>query len=95
MLVHVWSEFGRRAEENGSAGTDHGAAGTSLLIGSRVQGGMIGEFAPLSNLDVNGNQKENADFRGLYCSLIEQWFGHDAAAVIPQAAHLPRYSLLA
>lgn len=95
VLIHVWSEFGRRALENGSAGTDHGAAGSSLLIGSRVQGGMVGEFAPLNHLDVNGNQRENADYRGLYCSLIEQWFGHDAAAVIPQAAHLPRYKLLA
>ena len=57
VLVHVWSEFGRRAEENTSDGTDHGAAGTSLLIGSRVNGGMIGEFPPLNQLDVNGNQQ--------------------------------------
>ena len=95
VLVHVWSEFGRRAQENGSDGTDHGAAGASLLIGSRVNGGMIGEFAPLTALDVNGNQRENVDFRGVYCSLIEQWLGHDAAAVIPGAARLPRYQLLA
>jgi uncharacterized protein (DUF1501 family) len=94
VLIHVWSEFGRRALENGSAGTDHGAAGTSLLIGSRVQGGMIGEFAPLTNLDVNGNQKENIDFRGVYCSLLEQWFGQDAGAVIPKAHAFPRYRLL-
>ena len=64
VLVHVWSEFGRRAQENGSDGTDHGAAGTSLLIGSRVNGGMIGEFPPLGKLDVNGNQVVNVDFRG-------------------------------
>ena len=38
VLVHVWSEFGRRAKENGSGGTDHGAAGTGFLIGSRVTG---------------------------------------------------------
>ncbi len=37
VLVHVWSEFGRRAQENGSGGTDHGAAGASMLIGSRRQ----------------------------------------------------------
>lgn len=95
VLVHVWSEFGRRAQENGSDGTDHGAAGTSLLIGSRVNGGMIGEFAPLTRLDINGNQRENTDFRGLYCSLLEQWFDHDAAGIIPGAAHFPRYQLLA
>ena len=95
VLVHVWSEFGRRAQENGSDGTDHGAAGTSLLIGSRVNGGMIGEFPSLSRLDDNGNQRENVDFRGVYCSLLEQWFGHHAASVIPGARHLPRYKLLA
>jgi uncharacterized protein (DUF1501 family) len=94
VLVHVWSEFGRRAQENGSDGTDHGAAGTSLLIGTSVQGGMVGQFAPLNKLDINGNQRENADFRGLYCSLLEQWFDHDAASVIPGAKHFPRYQLL-
>jgi uncharacterized protein (DUF1501 family) len=94
VLVHVWSEFGRRAQENTSDGTDHGAAGTSLLIGSRVNGGMIGEFAPLSALDVNGNQRENVDFRGVYCSLVEQWFNKDAGAVIEHASRFPRYNLL-
>ena len=95
VLVHVWSEFGRRAQENGSDGTDHGAAGTSLLIGSRVNGGMVGEFAPLNQLDVNGNQRENVDFRGVYASLLEQWFGQSAERVIPGARRLPRYQLLA
>ena len=95
VIVHVWSEFGRRAQENGSDGTDHGAAGTSLLIGSRVNGGMFGEFAPLDRLDVNGNQRENTDYRGLYASLIEQWFHHDAGAIIPGAKHHPRYNLIA
>ena len=95
VLVHVWSEFGRRALENGSDGTDHGAAGTSLLIGSRVNGGMIGEFPALDRLDANGNQVVNVDFRGVYASLLEQWFDHDAGAVIPAAARFPRYQLLA
>jgi Protein of unknown function (DUF1501) len=95
VLVHVWSEFGRRAQENGSDGTDHGAAGTSLLIGSRVSGGMVGEFPALNRLDVNGNQVVNVDFRGVYASLLEQWFDHDAGAVIPEAHRFKRYTLLA
>jgi uncharacterized protein (DUF1501 family) len=94
VLVHVWSEFGRRVLENGSHGTDHGAAGVSMLIGSRVTGTMIGEQPSLQRLDANGNQRENVDFRGIYCSLLEQWFGHDAAAVIPQAHRFPRHPLL-
>jgi uncharacterized protein (DUF1501 family) len=94
VLVHVWSEFGRRAQENGSQGTDHGAAGVSMLIGTRASGNMIGEFPSLTALDVNGNQRENIDYRAVYCSLLEQWFGHDAADVIPGAHRFPRYQLV-
>ncbi len=94
VLMHVWSEFGRRAQENGSDGTDHGAAGVSMLIGSRVRGKMVGEWPDLKHLDVNGNQRENVDFRGVYCSLLEQWFGMDAAAVIPEARQFKRYELI-
>jgi uncharacterized protein (DUF1501 family) len=94
VLVHVWSEFGRRAQENGGQGTDHGAAGVGMLIGTRASGTMVGEWPSLANLDVNGNQKENVDFRGVYCSLLEQWFDHDAASVIPDARTFARYQLI-
>jgi uncharacterized protein (DUF1501 family) len=94
VLVHVWSEFGRRAQENGSAGTDHGAAGVSLLIGSRVTGTMVGEWPGIAQLDANGNLVENVDFRGVYCSLLEQWFGQDAGSVIPGAGGFTRYRLV-
>jgi uncharacterized protein (DUF1501 family) len=94
VLVHVWSEFGRRAQENGSGGTDHGAGGTSLLIGTRATGTMVGEFPGLATLDANGNLRENVDFRSLYCSLLEQWFGHDAASVIPQAKAFARLTVV-
>ena len=94
MLVHVWSEFGRRVEENGSKGTDHGAGGVSMLIGTRASGTMVGEFPGVTRLDENGNLIENVDFRGVYASLLEQWFGHDAASVIPGAARFKRYTLL-
>jgi uncharacterized protein (DUF1501 family) len=93
VLVHVWSEFGRRARQNGS-GTDHGAAGVSLLIGTRTAGTMVGVWPGLTNLDSNGNQRENVDFRAVYCSLIEQWFGNDSAAVIPGASHFVRPKLV-
>ena len=94
VLVHVWSEFGRRAQENGSAGTDHGAAGVSMLIGTRCGGTMIGEWPGLTKLDVNGNLRENIDFRGVYCSLLEQWFGQDASRVIPGAALYQRHGVV-
>ena len=95
VVVHVWSEFGRRAEENGSAGTDHGAAGTGFLIGSRVNGRLVGEFPGLTNgLDEDGNLRATADFRGVYGALLEQWLDFDAAQVIPNAASYPRPTLI-
>ena len=95
VLVHVWSEFGRRAKENGSLGTDHGAAGIGFLIGARVRGRMIGEFPGLSSgLDEQGNLRATADFRGVYSALIEQWLGTEAARVIPNAASFARPALL-
>jgi uncharacterized protein (DUF1501 family) len=95
VLVHVWTEFGRRAEENASDGTDHGAAGAGFLIGTRLRGRMIGEFPGLSaGLDEQGNLRPTSDFRGLYCALLEQWFGADASAVIPGAKDFERPQLL-
>ena len=64
VIVHVWSEFGRRGEENGSLGTDHGAAGMGFLIGSQVKGQMLGEFPGLaSGLDDEGNLKATFDYQ--------------------------------
>jgi uncharacterized protein (DUF1501 family) len=95
VVVHVWTEFGRRAEENGDNGTDHGAAGTGFLIGSRVNGKLVGEFPGLtSGLDEDGNLRATADFRGVYGALLEQWFETDAGAVIPNAAAFARPSLI-
>jgi uncharacterized protein (DUF1501 family) len=95
VLTLVWSEFGRRAEENGSDGTDHGAAGIGLLMGTRVKGNMIGEFPGLKNgLDDDGNLKATVDYRSVYCSVLEQWLGTDAAAVIPKAGSFSRVGLL-
>jgi uncharacterized protein (DUF1501 family) len=94
VLIHVWSEFGRRAKENGSGGTDHGAAGAGFLIGSRVNGRMIGEAAGLSRLDEDGNLRATADFRGLYVALLEDWLGTDAEAIIPGARRFQRPSIL-
>ncbi len=90
VLVHVWSEFGRRAEENASSGTDHGAAGVGFLVGSKASGGMIGEFPGLEKLDEDGNLRATSDYRGLYAALIEDWLGGDAAAVIPEARKFAR-----
>jgi uncharacterized protein (DUF1501 family) len=94
VLTLVWSEFGRRPEQN-ETGTDHGAAGTAFVIGTRARGEMIGEFPGLTQLDDDDNLRNTSDFRHLYCSLLEQWFGVDAGAVIPGASGFQRPQIVA
>jgi uncharacterized protein (DUF1501 family) len=97
VITLVWSEFGRRAQENGSAGTDHGAGGTAFVLGSRVRGGMVGEFPGLgkdTGLDAEGNLVATSDFRQLYRSLLEQWFQVDASGVLPEAAKFAAVPLI-
>jgi uncharacterized protein (DUF1501 family) len=85
VLVHVWSEFGRRPEANGS-GTDHGAGGVSLVMGSRASGRMVGEFPGLTTLDDNDNLRHTTDFRAVYRGLTEQWLGVSADGIVPDAS---------
>ncbi len=95
VVITLWSEFGRRPAENGS-GTDHGAAGAAFVIGKDVKQGLIGEFPGLAagtGLDAAGNLRATSDFRGLYCSLLEQWFQTEAAGIIPSAASFTRPTL--
>ena len=94
VLTEMWSEFGRRPEENGSAGTDHGAAGCAFVIGSKAKGEMVGEFPGLAKLDLNDNLRATSDFRAMYCSLLEQWLGHDAGPIIPGASGFARPQLV-
>ena len=95
VLTLVWSEFGRRGEENGSRGTDHGAAGVALVMGTRARGQMIGELPRLRDaLDRQGNLKPSVDYRSVYTSLLEQWFDFDAAAAIPNARAFRRLQLV-
>jgi uncharacterized protein (DUF1501 family) len=95
VLTLVWTEFGRRAAENASRGTDHGAAGVAFLIGSGTRGTIVGGFPGLSNgLDGNGNLRATADFRSVYASLLEQWFGVDADPIIPDAKRMKRLKLV-
>jgi len=96
VLIQVWSEFGRRAVENASAGTDHGSAGIGFLIGTRVKGQQLGAFPGLSGggLDGSGNLIPTADFRAIYASLLEQWFDTDANNLLPAVSAYARPALL-
>lgn len=76
VTVLVFSEFGRRAAENTSLGTDHGTANHMYVIGKPVKGGHYGEAPSLTNLDEGGNLRFTTDFRRVYASVIEGWLGH-------------------
>jgi uncharacterized protein (DUF1501 family) len=95
VITLVWSEFGRRPEQNASNGTDHGAAAIGFVMGARVRGQMIGSYPGLNQLDEDDNERFTSDFRGVYCALLEQWFGQDAAQVIPGAARFHRPAVIA
>jgi uncharacterized protein (DUF1501 family) len=95
VLVHVWSEFGRRPAENGS-GTDHGAAGVSLLMGSTntIAKGMEGEFTGVTTLDNHQNLRMSTDFRSVYKTLLEDWLGGDIGGVLPNASQFSNLGLI-
>lgn len=80
-LLLSYSEFGRRAQENGSGGTDHGTAAPHFLIGGRVKGGLYGQAPSLSRLE-GGNLLSTVDFRSLYATVIERWWDGDARAAL-------------
>lgn len=81
VTLLVFSEFGRRVEENGSLGTDHGEAAPMFLIGSRVKGGFHGPNPDLANLS-RGDVPWKTDFRSVYATTLENWLGNDAGLVL-------------
>jgi uncharacterized protein (DUF1501 family) len=72
ILVMIFSEFGRRVQENGSMGTDHGTAGPVFLAGPCVRPGLHGTYPSLMDLD-SGDLKMAVDFRRVYAMILEQW----------------------
>lgn len=90
-LLLQFSEFGRRVSENGSNGTDHGAAGLMLAMGGGVRGGLYGTAANLRaapdnpTLENNGaDVRHETDFRSVYATVIDRWLGADSRRVLEQ-----------
>ena len=80
-LVMTYSEFGRRPQENGNLGTDHGTAAPHFIAGGRVRGGLYGEPPALGELE-GGNLRHGLDFRSLYATALERWWGLPAAPLL-------------
>jgi uncharacterized protein (DUF1501 family) len=74
VAVMLFTEFGRRVEENGSLGTDHGTATPMFLAGHSVKGGLYSRHPSLTDLD-DGNLKMTTDFRRVYATVIDEWLG--------------------
>ncbi|HEY6171801.1 MAG TPA: DUF1501 domain-containing protein, partial [Candidatus Kapabacteria bacterium] len=75
VLGMTYSEFGRRVNENGSAGTDHGTCAPQFLFGTGVNGNVYGNNPSLTDLDIYQDLKHQFDFRQLYASVLTEWFG--------------------
>lgn len=73
-LIMTYSEFGRRAAENRSGGTDHGAASVHFVMGGKVRGGLYGNTPDLGNL-VDGDLQYTTDYRALYQQVLSAWMG--------------------
>jgi len=88
-LVLQFSEFGRRIQENGSQGTDHGAAGVMMAMGGAVRGGIYGTAASLDpnpanpSLENNGGDvRHETDFRAVYARVLDNWLGANSTSVL-------------
>ena len=81
-LVMTYAEFGRRPQQNQSGGTDHGTASVHMVTGGRVRGGLYGDAPDFTRLDSTGNVQHAVDFRALYATALERWWGMDATGVL-------------
>jgi uncharacterized protein (DUF1501 family) len=84
VLTMVFSEFGRRAGENASGGTDHGTAAPMYFVGDMLRPGLRGDHPSLTDLD-QGDLRFNVDFRSVYAAILEDWMGAPAAKVLGRA----------
>ncbi len=81
VLVVTFSEFGRRVAENGSLGSDHGAASQMFAISTKVKAGLRGAHPSMTDLD-DGDLKFATDFRSVYSTLLDQWLNIDSEKVL-------------
>src|SRR5438552_9734557 len=83
LMMMTFSEFGRRPYENGSKGTDHGAAAPMFLVGGKVKAGPVGKHPSLTDHSM-GNLKHTLDFRQVYAAILDKWLGVSSKEVLGQ-----------
>lgn len=83
-LVATYDEFGRSPRENKDRGTEHGWASTQFLMGGRVKGGFHGKAPVMADVHWIGGDKPVIDYRQLYTTLIESWWGGNAGGMFAE-----------
>ena len=81
VLLSTFSEFGRRVKENGSLGTDHGAASQLFVVTPTGKAGVHGKHPSLTDL-LQGDMKFHTDFRSVYATLLEKWLDIPSESVL-------------
>lgn len=89
VTLMIFSEFGRRAPENTSLGTDHGAANVMFVVGQQVKGGHYGRPPSLTGLDEGDNLVFTTDFRRVYATMAQNWLGQPATKDLLNGAFAP------
>lgn len=82
--VVVMSEFGRRVQENASAGTDHGHGGAMLVLGGSVNGGLHGTWPGLDRevLYQGADLEVTTDYRRVLSDIAIRRFGNNRLGVL-------------
>ena len=74
VLVMTYSEFGRRARQNASGGTDHGTSAPQFVMGGGVKGGLHGAYPSLGDLQ-DGDLRHSVDFRSVFATVAQGCWG--------------------
>ena len=83
-VIVVSTEFGRTARVNGTGGTDHGTASTTLVMGGGMKrGGVIGDWPTLqqAKLFENRDTAPTMDMRALFKGVLADHMGVDRRAL--------------
>jgi uncharacterized protein (DUF1501 family) len=84
VMLMTFSEFGRRVAQNGSNGTDHGAAAPMFVLGGSARAGIHGQHPSLTKLNA-GDLIHTVDFRSVYATILDKWLGAPSRQVLGKA----------
>lgn len=84
VIAVTFSEFGRKAAENGNLGTDHGEIAPMFVFGSSIAPGVSGTNINLNEAVAGNNyqvQTVQHDYRRVFSTILQDWFGANNATL--------------